>query len=177
MPFFQEPKSETKTVREGPLVRLVHPVPTLTGDKSLWINADKPVTFEAGKVYVVHFWTFGCINCKRNLPIYARWEKRFAREIAAGDLNFASVHTPETDEEKEFKNVEREIKRWGIRYPTVFDPKSENWNRWQQQYWPTVYLIDRRQKVRYYWKGELEWQSAGGDAKMARFIEELLREK
>src|SRR4051794_595682 len=66
---------ETKVSRDGSLVTLFYPVPALTGDASLWLNTDKPITFEKGKVYVVHFWTFGCINCKHNLPAYDRWVK------------------------------------------------------------------------------------------------------
>jgi thiol-disulfide isomerase/thioredoxin len=162
---------EGKVVREGALVRLYHPVPSLTGDASLWLNTDKPVTFEKGKVYVVHFWTFGCINCKRNLPHYDKWVKKFGK-----DVTFIGVHTPETESEKKFENVKEAVKKYNIGYPVLFDPKNENWNRWQQQWWPTVYLIDKQGRVRYYWMGELEWQGAGGEAKMRRFIEQLLRE-
>lgn len=162
---------EGRVVREGALVRLYHPVPALTGDASLWLNTDKPVAFEKGKVYVVHFWTFGCINCKRNLPHYDKWVKKFGK-----DVTFIGVHTPETESEKKFENVKEAVKKHNIGYPVLFDPKSENWNRWQQQWWPTVYLIDKQGRVRYYWMGELEWQGAGGEAKMRRFIEQLLRE-
>jgi thiol-disulfide isomerase/thioredoxin len=163
---------ETKVTRDGSLVTLFHPVPALTGEASLWLNTDKPITFEKGKVYVVHFWTFGCINCKRNLPAYDRWVKHFGK-----DVTFIGVHTPETESEKKFENVKDAVKRYGITYPVLFDPKSENWNRWQQQWWPTVYLIDKQGRVRYYWMGELEWQNAGGEAKMRRFINQLLQEK
>lgn len=162
-----------KATREGPLVTLRHPVPPLTGDKSLWINAEKPVAFEKGRVYVVHFWTFGCVNCVRNLPHYDAWVKRFAGR----DVTFVGVHTPETESEKEIENVRAAVKKRGITYPVLFDPKNENWNRWQQQWWPTVYLIDKQGRVRYYWMGELEWKgSAGGEAKMRGFIEKLLAE-
>ena len=63
-----------------------------------------------------------------------------------------------------------------MRHPVLFDPKGENWARWQQQVWPTVYLVDKRRRVRYYWVGELEWRGAGGEAKMGGFLEQLLRE-
>lgn len=155
------------------LVRLNFPVPKLTGEDKYWLNSDgKPIAFKKGTVYIVHFWTFGCINCQRNLPSYAKWAKRYAKQ----NVTFIGVHTPETNEEKEFSNVTREVKSRGITYPVLFDPKSENWTRWQQQYWPTVYLIDKQGKVRYYWMGELESQNAGGEAIMERFIDQLLRE-
>jgi thiol-disulfide isomerase/thioredoxin len=163
--------NEGRVIREGALVRLYHPVPALTGDASLWLNTEKPVTFEKGKVYVVHFWTFGCINCKRNLPHYDRWVKKFGK-----DVTFMGVHSPETESEKKFENVRAAVKKHNIDYPVLFDPNLDNWKRWQQQWWPTVYLIDKQGRVRYYWMGELEWQGAGGEAKMRRFIEQLLRE-
>lgn len=87
------------------------------------------------------------------------------------------VHTPETDEEKRESNVARHVKKLGITYPVLLDAKAENWSRWGQQYWPTVYLIDRRGHVRYRWAGELEYQGAGGEAIMAKHIEELLNER
>jgi thiol-disulfide isomerase/thioredoxin len=167
----QEPPTET-AVRNGSLVTLNHPVPALTGEASLWLNTEKPITFEKGKVYVVHFWTFSCINCKRNLPSYERWYKRFGK-----DVTFIGVHTPETESEKKFENVKEAVKKNDIKYPVLFDPKSENWKRWQQQWWPTVYLIDKQGRVRYYWMGELEWQGAGGDGKMRNFLTQLVNEK
>lgn len=159
--------------RQGQMVRLSLPAPSLVGEPSLWLNTDsKPVAFEKGRVYVVHFWTFGCINCQRNLPHYAKWQKRFAGE----KVTFIGVHTPETEDEKRFENVQSAVKREGITYPVLFDPKSENWKSWQQVYWPTVYLIDKKGRVRYYWFGELEWQNAGGEAKMRGYLRKLLDE-
>jgi hypothetical protein len=86
------------------------------------------------------------------------------------------VHTPETPEERKSANVTREIRRLGITYPVLLDPKGENWHRWGQRFWPTVYLIDKHGRVRYRWDGELEWQNAGGETKMARLADELLKE-
>jgi thiol-disulfide isomerase/thioredoxin len=164
--------SEPPSTRDGALITLYHPVPALTGDKALWLNTEKPIAFEKGKVYVVHFWTFGCINCQRNLPHYSKWAKKFGKEVT-----IIGVHTPETESEKRFANMQNYVTREKIPYAVLFDPKNENWNRWQQQVWPTVYLIDKQGRVRYYWVGELEWKNAGGEAKMRGFIEKLLAEK
>ena len=98
------------------------------------------------------------------------------------------VHTPETKEERNADNVAKEVKRQGITYPVLIDPVGvtypvrpdqggENWTRWHQAIWPAVYLIDKKGQVRYGWEGELDWQGAGGEAKMAQRIEELLKEK
>ena len=92
-------------------------------------------------------------------------------------MQIIGVHTPETEEEKVDKNVEREVKKREITYPVLLDQKGENWNRWQQRYWPSVYLIDRKGRVRYRWEGELAWKGARGEEIMAKRIEMLLREK
>ena len=65
----------------------------------------------------------------------------------------------------------------GVTHPVLLDNKGENWRRWRQQYWPTVYLVDRRGRIRHKWEGELEYNRAGGEAKMARLVDELLKEK
>src|SRR5579871_2769771 len=141
-----------------------------------WLNRpdNKPLKLadRKGKVTLVHFWTFGCINCKHNLPFYAKWQKQFEKQ----GVVVIGVHTPETEGEKVTANVAREVKRLGITYPVLIDRQGKNWTRWQQQFWPTVYLIDKHGQVRYYWEGELEWNHAGGEAIMTQKIEELLKE-
>ena len=113
------------------------------------------------------------MNCQRNLPSYGRWQKRFANR----DLLIVGIHTPETASEKISANVERKVKELGITYPVLLDQQGENWKRWEQQFWPAVYLIDKRGRVRYAWVGELDWNRAGGESKMARRIEDLLNER
>jgi hypothetical protein len=92
-------------------------------------------------------------------------------------VTIIGIHTPETDEEKKPENVSRYVKERGITYPVLIDGKGENWRRWQQEYWPTVYLVDKRGHARYRWTGELDWKGAGGEEKMARRIQSLLDEK
>jgi hypothetical protein len=87
-----------------------------------------------------------------------------------------SIHTPETEGEKNPDNVAQSLKKWKITYPVLLDRENKNWLRWQQQYWPTAYLIDKRGHVRYYWIGELEWNRAGGEKIMERYIQKLLNE-
>jgi predicted transcriptional regulator len=73
-------------------------------------------------------------------------------------------------------NVGKKVKEYGITYPVLFDRESENWKRWQQRYWPAVYLVDKQGRARFVWEGELEYQNAGGNLKMIGLIESLLRE-
>ena len=146
--------------------------PELTGDS--WLNLPKGATLSLasrrGKVTIVHFWTFGCINCKRNLPVYDRWWKRFAEK----GVEVIGIHTPETAAERDPANVARRVKELGITYPVLLDTDHQNWNRWQQSVWPAIYLIDKQGVARYLWEGELEYQNAGGEAKMTRLILDLL---
>ncbi|MCX6379317.1 MAG: redoxin domain-containing protein [Armatimonadetes bacterium] len=150
------------------------PCPKLIGEKSDWINTDeKPITFERGKVYVVEFWTFGCINCQRNLPTYAKWHKQFSKK----GVTIIGVHTPETEEEKQTSNVRKQVKSLKIEYPVLLDMKGENWKRYDQQVWPSVYLVDKRGQARWGWIGELGYNGARGVEKMTTKIKELLAEK
>jgi len=72
--------------------------------------------------------------------------------------------------------VAKKVKELGITYPVLLDEKGANWMRWGQHWWPTVYLIDKRGRVRYRWEGELEYQHAGGEAIMGKLVEKLLKE-
>jgi thiol-disulfide isomerase/thioredoxin len=166
------PQSAKPTAQAQPFA-LNLPAPALTGGTNDWLNTGgKPLDFQKGRVYVVEFWTFGCINCQRNLPSYARWQKKFAGK----NVTIIGVHTPETDEEKNSENVIQQVKKLGITYPVLLDQQSTNWKRWEQSVWPTVYLVYKHGRVRYRWVGELDWQQAGGEEKMSSRIEQLLRE-
>ena len=146
--------------------------PELSGDS--WLNVPEgarlSLAARKGKVTIVHFWTFGCINCKRNLAAYDRWWKRFADK----GVVVIGVHTPETEAERSAANVTNKVKELGIAYPVLLDNDRQNWNRWQVRCWPTVYLVDKQGRARYCWEGELEYQQAGGEAKLTGMIQELL---
>jgi len=149
------------------------PAPELTGGP--WINSPAPISLGArrGQVTIVHFWTFECSNCRHNLPSYAAWQKEFADKGVA----VIGVHTPELPEEKVTANVQGGIKRLGITFPVLVDTDGANWNRWNVQYWPTVFLIDKNGHIRYRWEGELEYGGANGTAKLSHLVDELLAEK
>jgi peroxiredoxin len=126
-----------------------------------------------GKVVVVHFWTLGCINCKHNLPSYNSWEKQFSKQ----GLVIVGIHTPETDYERSSTNLAEAIQARGITYPILVDNEGKNWTAWKQEYWPTVYLVDKYGRVRDYWEGELDFENAGGTAKFTAEIKALLTEQ
>jgi alkyl hydroperoxide reductase subunit AhpC len=167
----------TKTLKSESLEQptpLNHTAPELVGGPWLNTPGDQPVSLASrrGKVTIVHFWTYGCYNCQNNLAAYARWYQQFAGR----DVVIVGIHTPETSSERVGANVVRHVKDFKIEYPVLFDQSETNWRRWQQRYWPTVYLIDRKGKVRFRWIGELNYGGKQGEARMAKLVEDLLRE-
>lgn len=148
--------------------------PELVGKQ--WLNPDgKSLSLESlrGKVTVVHFWTFECINCRHNLPAYARLQKKFEKL----GVQFIGIHTPELESERNPDNVAKAIKELGITFPVLIDAKMDNWNLWGVRYWPTVFVLDKQGRVRLRWEGELNWQGATGESQVANVIEALQKAK
>jgi peroxiredoxin len=136
-----------------------------------WINSPPLMLKQLrGRVAVVHFYTFGCINCVHNLPYYNDWHERFDRD----KLAIIGIHRPETQKEHDVVTVRQKAAEAGLKYPIAVDNESRNWNAWANRIWPSVYLIDKSGFVRYWWYGELNWQAAQGDQWMRGRIAELL---
>ena len=143
-------------------------------DTNEWINS-KPLRLEdlRGKVVVVHFYAFGCINCIHNYPWYHQWHDAFKDK----GVVLIGIHTPETDSEREVENVKRKAAAEKFAFPILIDGRNENWNAWGNSMWPSVYLIDKRGYVRQFWPGELNWQGNNGEKHMREWIEKLVAEK
>ena len=150
------------------------PAPELRG-VTTWINSE-PLTLKQlkGKVVVVHFWTHGCYNCVNNYPHYQAWQKRYAAEP---DLIILGIHTPETAGERDVEKIKSQADKNGLKFPIAVDNKAENWQAWNNRYWPTVYVVDRRGVVRYGWEGELSYKGAKGEETVRKTIDSLLLEK
>jgi thiol-disulfide isomerase/thioredoxin len=103
-----------------------------------------------GKVVLVDFWTYTCVNCIRTLPFVKAWYSRYRSH----GFEVVGVHTPEFDFEKDAGNVAEAIRQNGLRYPVVQDNDYRTWNAYGNQYWPAKYLIDARGNVRYTHFGE-----------------------
>lgn len=139
-----------------------------------WINSAPLSLAELrGKVVVVHFWAFNCINCIHNLPHYQSWFDKYPQS----DLVIVGIHTPETGTERNVDNLRANIKERGIKYPVAVDGAAENWKAWANNMWPSVYVIDRHGQVRAWWYGELNWEGARGEESIRKRIEQLLVEK
>lgn len=113
---------------------------------SQWLNTAKPETLASlkGKVVLVDFWTYSCINCLRTLPHVEAWYNKYH---AAG-FEVVGVSTPEFAFEKDAGNVSSAIKRYKIPYPVALDNNYSTWNAYNNQYWPAEYLIDSTGQIR-----------------------------
>jgi hypothetical protein len=87
------------------------------------------------------------------------------------------IHTPETEEERSVDSLKKSLKENGLKHPVAVDNKGTMWQRYDNSYWPSVYLIDKKGIARWGWSGELAWKGAKGETHMRKKIEELLAEK
>ncbi len=142
-------------------------------DVTAWINT-KPLTLEGlrGRVVIVHFWTIGCKNCIANYPVYKTW----AHQYDPKEVLVLGIHTPETEGEKDTAAVKKKADEEGLTFPIAVDNNRANRQAWSNRIWPSVYVVDKAGRVRYWWYGELKWQGATGDQWLTERIEELRAE-
>ena len=116
-----------------------------------WLNSE-PLTMTQlrGKVVLVDFWTYTCINCINTLPYVKAWYQKYKDQ----GLVVVGVHTPEYPFERNTDNVKTAIKRFGVTYPVEQDNHYATWNAYNNLYWPAVYLIDKKGDVVYTHFGE-----------------------
>ena len=137
----------------GQALRLGQLAPDIAG--APWINSPR-LTMESlrGRVVLVEFWTYGCVNCQRVIPQLRAWHDTYE---AAG-LTIVGVHTPEFFWEKPYAQVVAATERFGIRYPVVQDNDTAIWKRFGIWAWPTAVLVDKKGIVRYHHIGEGEYE-------------------
>jgi thiol-disulfide isomerase/thioredoxin len=152
--------------QEPPSIVGTSPLPGLSGATE-WINSP-PLTAKQlkGKVVLVDFWDYSCINCIRAIPYINAWAEKYKDS----GLVVIGVHTPEFDIEKLTPNVQKAINKFGITYPVALDNNNAIWDAFHNQYWPAHYFIDAKGKVRYEHFGEGEYDQS------ERWIQELLKE-
>lgn len=120
-----------------------------------------------GKVVLVDFWTYSCINCIRTLPYLVDWNHKYSDK----GLVIVGVHSPEFEFEKNIDNVKQAVTRFGIKYPVLLDNDHGTWNAFQNSYWPRKYLVDSDGYIRYDHIGE------GGYVETENAIKNLLSER
>jgi thiol-disulfide isomerase/thioredoxin len=140
--------------------------PELVGD--VWLNTDKPLRLAdlRGKVVLVDMWTFGCINCRHVIPSLRGWYETYG----AQGLVVIGNHFPEFSYEKDLNNLKKAISELNVPYPVVEDNQGVNWRAYNNRFWPTLYLIDKRGHLRYTHIGE------GAYAETEAAIQALLAE-
>lgn len=138
--------------RPAPSQQVDRPAPELKG--SHWLNTPTPITLASrkGKVTLLEFFAYQCINCRHNVPAVARLYRKFKNQ----GVEFIGIHTPELPDERNPANVKKFVEQQKIDFPILLDPDYVNWDRWKQQYWPAVYLVDKKGRVRFGWIGELD---------------------
>ena len=148
------------------MVTEINSMPPLTG-ATQWLNS-KPLSSDMlhGKVVLVDFWTYSCINCLRTLPYLKAWDEKYRDQ----GLLIIGVHAPEFAFEKDPHNVEQAIHDLGITYPVALDNQYSIWNAYSNKYWPAHYLIDAHGKMRHQHFGEGAYQET------EQMIQTLLKE-
>ncbi|MBS3114092.1 thioredoxin family protein [Candidatus Woesearchaeota archaeon] len=133
-----------------------------------WINSE-PLKIEQlrGKVVLVDFWTYTCINCIRTLPYLKEWDKKYRDK----GLVIVGVHTPEFEFEKKYENVLKAVNDYQLKYPVAQDNNYATWSIYQNRYWPHKYLIDVDGYIRYDYIGE------GNYDETEKMIQLLLKER
>lgn len=133
-----------------------------------YINTE-PLTLAdlKGKVVLVDFWTYSCINCIRTIPYLNAWNEKYADK----GLVIVGVHTPEFEFEKDYNNVNAAVDKFGIQYPVAQDNDKGTWSAYENRYWPRKYLVDNEGYIRYDHIGE------GAYAETEKVIQSLLAER
>jgi len=151
---------------DGKALLIEGELPQLTG-ATQWINSE-PLTREKlkGRVVLVDFWTYSCINCLRTLPYVRAWAEKYKSQ----GLVVIGVHAPEFAFEKDPNNVMAAVRNLGITYPVALDNNHAIWRAFANQYWPAHYFIDGEGRIRYHHFGE------GGYTESEKVIQRLLAE-
>jgi thiol-disulfide isomerase/thioredoxin len=140
-------------------------MPPLTG-ATQWLNS-APLTPEGlqGKVVIMDFWTFTCVNWMRTFPYLRAWATKYGDKLV-----IIGAHTPEFSVERDLDNVRSEVRRLGVRYPVAVDTDYKIWDAFSNEIWPALYLFDAQGKLRYRHFGE------GAYEKTERVIQQLVEE-
>ena len=159
--------TNTKTNAMGDLILPVEgQLPTLDG-LGPWFNS-QPLTREQlkGKVVVIDFWTYSCINCLRALPYVKAWDEKYRKD----GLVVIGVHAPEFAFEREPANVAKAIQDLGVRYPVALDNQYKLWGALDNHYWPAHYFVDAEGRIRYHHFGEGDY--AGSELVIRQLLAE-----
>jgi len=126
------------------------PAPELTN--TIWLNTPQPIHLAdlRGKVVLLEMWTFECVNCQHTIPYLNDWYSRYSSQ----GLEIIGNHYPEFPAEADLHNLENAVRADGIKYPVAQDNNGDTWRAYESEFWPTMYLIDKKGEIRYISIGE-----------------------
>ena len=155
--FSQDNKVEEIKISDKPSVKIIenveyHLAPELAGISGYLNTEGKEIKISdySGKVVLIDFWTYTCINCIRTLPYLTSWDEKYRDK----GLVIIGVHAPEFEFEKVKENVQVAIEKYNIEYPVVQDNDMSTWGAFNNRFWPAKYLIDSEGYIRYFHFGE-----------------------
>ena len=148
--------NQTINITDGGSDGVPATLPDLSG-ATAWINS-APLTPASlrGKIVLVDFWTYSCINCLRTLPYIKAWNEKYKNT----GLVILGVHTPEFPFEKDESNVRKAVHDLGITYPVAMDNDYRIWRNFNNQYWPADYLVDATGRIRFHHFGEGDYEQS-----------------
>lgn len=155
-PTWESNMSDKKTSHPGAaLLNANYLAPEIAGLEN-WINGWNYTSLKElkGKVVLVDFWTYSCINCIRTLGALKKWHELYADK----GLVIIWIHAPEFQFEKKIQNVQMAVQEYGLKYPVVQDNNFTTWRNYKNRYWPAKYIIDKDWYVRYTHFGEWEYE-------------------
>ncbi len=144
------------------------PAPEIIDD--VWLNGERTslaALRQQGKVVLVEFWTFECYNCRNVLPALRQWHATYAQQ----GLTIVGVHYPEFDTERQIPNVRQALKDLDIKYLVTIDNDGRTWQAYNQNAWPSLYLVDKQGNIRFQHVGE------GAYERTEQWIQYLLHEQ
>jgi thiol-disulfide isomerase/thioredoxin len=156
---------ETLAENNGAMKQTTHPMVKLSNEGKMpsldsvsdWLNSPPLKTASLrGKVVVVNFWTYTCINWLRTLPHVRAWAEKYKDR----GLVVIGVHSPEFSFEQSLDNVRRSAKEMAVDYPIAIDDQHAVWNAFSNQYWPALYFVDARGRIRHHQFGEGEYEQS-----------------
>lgn len=161
-----------KPFETSQLTRIYPLAPELIDSEDRFGTGPRRLADLKGKVVIVHFYAFQCHNCVANFGHYKRWDEKLKER----GVQVIGIQTPETREEADPEKVIQAAKRESFQFPVIVDLKKKNWDAWGNTMWPTVYVIDKKGYIRFWWQGELNWQGATVDKKIEEIVDRLLIE-
>mgnify|MGYP001958805559 CR=1 FL=1 len=136
--------------KQGAHAQQPYPAPPLSGGAG-WLNTSRPIDLRdlRGKIVLLDFWTYCCINCIHILPTLKKLEEKYPNQLVV-----IGVHSPKFNTERDIENLRRAVLRYDITHPVISDSSKSIWRRYKINFWPTMYLIDPEGKVCAWRRGE-----------------------